>query len=81
MIFIGFLEMILGSKYKIFNFYANLLSFWLSYYIIMLSFPKKEIFKKGGEDMTSYDLIWYLITLLLSEEEKKLNAKEKQKKD
>ena len=31
--------------------------------------------------MSSYDLIWYLINLILNEQEKKLDANEKQKED
>ena len=35
----------------------------------------KEIFKKGGVKMTSYDLIWHLIELLLKDKETKLDDK------
>lgn len=31
--------------------------------------------------MSSYDLIWYLINLILNEQEKKLDTNEKQKED
>ena len=47
--------------------------------IISLSFSK-EIFRKGGHYMTSYDLIWHLIELLLKEKENKSDDKS-QKED
>ena len=31
--------------------------------------------------MTSYDLIWYLVNLIIDEQEKKLDTKETQKED
>ena len=31
--------------------------------------------------MTSYDLIWYLLNLILNEQDKKVDTKEKQKED
>lgn len=56
------------------------LIFMENIYIIKLSFSK-EIFRKGGLFyMTTSDLIWRLIEILLKDKEKELNA-ENQKDD
>ena len=45
--------------------------------IICTSFSK-EIFEKGGTYMTSYDLIWLLIELILKDKETKSKLNEQQ---
>ena len=59
----------------------KLLSFCNKSSIILASFSK-EIFRKGGlKIMTTADLIWHLIELLLKDKETKSNDNEKTKKD
>ena len=49
-------------------------------FCIIVSSFSKEIFRKGGIIMTSYDLIWRLIELLLQDKETKTDDKS-QKED
>ena len=56
---------------------VNILYITGNFDIICTSFSK-EIFEKGGTYMTSYDLIWLLIELILKDKETKSKLNEQQ---